>query len=349
MPCDEFTSIECIVTGCPKLKVLHLLWENSTESARCLLLGLPNLIEFRHSSMVFALEQIIKDGKFEAVSALRNLYIDDERDIFNFGDIEDYESGRILKSAQVVMNHLRSITKLDIDVSPSTCCKKQAGLYESISKFTYLTNLTLNNFSSYTHALVPAIEAVGHQLRLLDFSCKCFHDLHYISDAIDQCRELRKLRVIIQVWGDDPYLDTSYGDYGDDLAEEFTPFCYLDELLLEGLNQSYLKPALFKSLIASPRLKKLTLLEVPNFTDHVLQAAFNHTNDEGEQLAFTSLRKLSVENCDFVANYLESVVTDEEVPLEYLEVNDCHNVRDIELWNLERFQMKVVIDYENLF
>ena len=343
--CDHnVSSIECLVSGCPKLKILHvgwedsalhIGWEDSTESARCLLLGLPNLIEFQHPAMVPALEQIIKDGKSEAVSALRNLYIDD-------GVYSEFD--RVLKSAQVVMNHLGNITKLDITESNNTCNDKSTGLQESISKLTCLTHLNLMYFSSYTHVIVPTIRAVGHHLRVLDVSCDFFHDLYDIGDAIDQCRELRILRVSLQGWNKDHKMDSVCENYGNDLMEEFTPFCYLHEMLFEGLNQSYLKSTLFKSLIASPRLQELRLVDVPNLTDHVLKAAFNHTNDEGEQLAFTSLRKLSVVSCDLVTNYLESVVTDEKIPLDSLEVLGCCNVTDVDLWNLERFEMNVVHD-----
>ena len=335
---QNFDGIECLVTNCPKLKILHVRSDDSAESARRLLLGLPNLIQFKHSAMVPALEQIIKDGKVERVSALRNLYID--------GRVTQ-NLERVGKSAQVVMQYLGHITELDITQSNYTFSKKSFDLHVSISRLTCLTHLTVKGLSCHTHGAVNILKAVGHQLRLLDFCCELSHELYNISGAIDQCRELRTLRVKLKINGTG---ETEFSDqnYGNDQAEIVTPFSYLHEISLEGFNQSHYKSALFKSLFASPRLHELKLVRMPNLTDHVLKAALHHINDEGEQLAFTSLRKLSVVSCDFVSNYLESVVTDKKVPLDSLEVNYCRNVTDVDLWNLERFEMNVVInDYKS--
>ena len=331
----NFDGIECLVTNCPKLKVLHVRSDDSAESARRLLLGLPNLIQFKHSAMVPALEQIIKDGKVERVSALRNLYID--------GRVTQ-NLERVGKSAQVVMQYLGHITELDITQSNYTFSKKSIDLHVSISRLTCLTHLTVKGLSCHTHDAVNILKAVGHQLRLLDFCCELSHELYNISGAIDQCRELRTLRVKLRNNGTGE-TESSDQNYGNDQAEIVTPFSYLHELSLEGFNQSNYKSALFKSLFASPLLQELTLVDVANLTDHVLQAAFNHTHDEGEQLAFTSLRKLTIVSCDFVTNYLENVVTDGRVPLEYLNIAECWNVTDANQWNLERFQMDILHGY----
>ena len=329
---DDVNSTGCLVSGCPKLKVLHILGSRApAESARCLLLGLSNLIEFHHPAMVLALEQIVKEGKTERVSGLRNLYIGGELNC---------EFGRAVESVHMVTTYLGNITKFDITERYQTCNENLRGLYESVSNLTCLTHLRMNRFSRYSHNMAPLLKAVGHQLRLLDLCCQGYDDLCHIKEAINQCRELRILRVEIRKYCTNG-LEVYHQNYGDDLTEEFTPFCYLRELRLKGATQSYLKPVLCKSLIASPLLQELTLVHVPSFNDHVLKAAFNHTNDEGEQLAFTSLRKLSLEDCDFVTNYLERVVTDAKVPLESLHVSDCRNVTDMHSWDLGRFQMTV--------
>ena len=336
MDTDNNDSIECLVTGCPKLKVLHVTSDKSSDSARSLLLGLPNLIEFKHPAMVLALEQIIKDGETEKVSALCNLYIGDELD-------EDFDL--VVKSAQVVLNHLGNITKLDLFERCNTCNQDLRSLHKSFSRLTCLTHLTITYYSRHTHVIVPIAKAVGHQLKLLDICCWFIEDEYRISNAINQCRELRILRIKIRRSNEDE-LEPCYEDYGCDPTEELTPFCYLHELHLEFLMQSCLKPALCKSLFASPLLQEVTLLDVANFTDHVLKDAFNHTNHRGEQLAFTSLRKLTVHSCDFISDLLGSVVTDERVPLEYLRVTECCKVTEMEFWFLGRFQMDVVVDQD---
>ena len=312
---DNFDSIDSLVTGCPKLRVLHvgrrvaseiiIRSYSSAELARRLLLGLPNLIEFQHPAMVPALEQIIKDGKTERVSALRNLYIDYKL---------TYNSDRIIKLAA--------------------------------SKLTCLTHLTMKGLACCTHAIVPTIKAVGHQLKLLNFSCAFSSELYNISDAINQCRELRILRIRLHRNGRrDPGFSTR--NHWDDLIEEFTPFCYLQKLHLFGLNQPFLNLPLMTSLIASPLLQELELVSMPDLTDCVLQAAFNHTNYRGEQLAFTSLRKIKLKSCICVTTYSEIVFTDERVPLESLDVSYCRNLtdNDIASMNLERFQMDVINEY----
>ena len=163
--------------------------------------------------------------------------------------------------------------------------------------------------------------------------------MYNLNDAINHCKELRTLRVKTT-----PYDDLEHY-YGDDLREEFSPFSHLHELSLEGFNESNYKSALFKSLFATPRLQELQLVDVPNLTDHVLKAAFNYTNDEGEQPAFTSLRKLELRLCQCVTNDLKSIVTADRVPLDYLNIAVCWNVTNANLWNLERFQMDILLGY----
>ena len=333
---EDFDSIECLVTGCPKLKVLHLNHCAPAETARCLLLGLPNLTEFQHPAMVLALEQIIKDGQTERVSALRNLYV-------YTGDELDCEFDRVVKSAQMVMKHLGNITKLDITENSMACNENLTGLYKLVSKLTFVTDMTIEYYSKDIHDIVNTLKAVRHQLRLLDLCCPTAspcNELCSISDAVNQCRELRVLRLNLKHHAMIDLLSL-HQDYGNDLMEEFTPFCYLHKLHLEGMLQSDFKSALCKSLIASPLLQNLRLVSMPNLTDHVIRAAFNHINDEGEQLAFRSLRTLSLSCCNYVTNYLESVVTDEKVPLESLDVTNCCNVTDMHLWDLGRFEMNV--------
>ena len=338
---DEYDldSIKRLVTGCPKLKSLHIKRDYRTEPARCLLLGLPNLVELKHPGMVFALEQIIRDGETERVSALRNLYIHGEV-TYNF-DHADKSTLNVAKATQVVMGHLRNITKIELGGENDICNEALIGLYKSVSKLSCLTHLSLLYYSRNTHIIISIIKAVGHQLKILAFRCEFIPELYHLSDVINQCRELQILCVRIPKNIEDDQ-SSCYESYGNDLTEEFTPFCYLQALFLDGFVQPYLKPALLKSLIASPQLQELTLVDVSNFTDHVLKAAFNHTNDDGEQLAFTSLRKLSLDSCDFITDCLESVVTNEKVPLESLEVNSCRYLTDIYLWNLDRFQMDVI-------
>ena len=107
-------AIKFLVRGCPKLKILHVGRRVTLESVQYLLLGLPNLREFKHPLMVLALEKIIQDGGVDEVSSLRTLYID-ERNLRKLGATDVY------KSAQTVMNQLINITKLDIFVSFKPC------------------------------------------------------------------------------------------------------------------------------------------------------------------------------------------------------------------------------------
>ena len=299
-------TIKGLVTGCPKLKILHLGSFAALVSVEYLLLGLPNLIEFRHPLVIFALEKIIRDGRADRVSSLRTLHIGD-RDRRKFGVRDVYESG------QMVINHLINVTKLHITVVFEPCKELLHNLSESVFTMSHLTELTWREISC-TDIIVPIMEVVGHQLRSLDLFCENY--MYSCIDVIDQCRELRVLSIefttLIQ-YNFDP-------NYGSDLHEQFTPFQHLQKLHLNGLNHSHLKPALFKSLIASPVLQDLKLQRLPNFTDHIMKAVFCHINEEGEQLAFTSLRKLELRYCDCITNYLKNVVTHERVPLEMLTI-----------------------------
>ena len=301
--------IKYLVSGCPKLRILHVRWIVTLEAVQYLLLGLPNLIEFKHPLMVLALEKIIQDGRADRVSAIRTLCIDER---YYMGNISVKD---VLKSATTVMGHLNNFTKLDINVAYYHSKESLTTFYVTLSNMTQLTELTLTSHcDDYVH-LLPIIEAIGHQLKLLDYSCKNFTSL----DVLDQCRKLRVLCIKVRNSNTSNMNDKSYGS---DLQEAFTPFYYLQKLHLVSITDAHLNSALLKSLIASPVLQELQLELTHIVTDHILKAAFNHVNERGEQLAFSSLRKLDMGfkyNVD--TDYFLSIVTHERVPLEVLAVN----------------------------
>ena len=298
---ENHRDIECLVAGCPKLKILHVNWKSTPESVQYLLLGLPNLIEFKHPLMVLALEKIIQDGRVDRVSAIRNLYITTYM--------------YVLESVQKVMNHLYNITKLDITIPPGPCKMSLTAFSVTVSNMTNLTELTLN---VYFHNVLPILGTIGHQLKLLDLNCLTLPSL----DVIGQCRKLRVLR--IKVLGNNAISGIrNYQRYDNDLQEEFTAFQYLQELHLYKLSYIHFKSALIKSLIASPVLRDLTLMAIPFITDKIVRAVFNHINQEGEQLAFTSLCRLELKYYSNITNYLINVVSHERVPLEVLVLYNC--------------------------
>ena len=351
-PIDGFGTIECLVTGCPKLKILDVRLSlrinckvvypelyvevPAIESVQYLLLGLPNLIEFKHLVMVLALEKMIQDDKADRVSAIRNVYVNESiNDIFRETDV--------FKSAQLVIHHFNNIEKLFI-VAPynSRRCKDSLkNLSVTLSTMSHLTELSWHEFS-YSDTILPIIEAVGHQLKSLDLSCSNYSSL----DVIDKCRNLRVLSIEVMRFRS---LSNTDPRYGSDLHEQFTPFQHLEKVHLTKLDHSHFKPVLFKSLIASPVLQDLKLLSLHNFTDNIVKSAFIHINDEGEQLAFTSLRKLELLKCDSITNYLQNVVTHERVPLEMLTICECLRLRKKDLWSMQRFDIKFIVDDNNQY
>ena len=330
---DNFDHIKRLVAGCPKMRILHLLQGCTLESAEHVLMGLPNLIEFKHPLMVLALEKIIRNGRADRISAIRNLHICDRSlRILGDSDVPKRNFGRfdetdVLKSAQMVIKHLNNITILDIILSFTSCEESLKNLSVTVCTMSQLTELTWLEYSG-TDAIMSILEAVGHQLRLLDLCCK----IDFGLDVIDQCRKLRVLRIDNKAW----YQNESHDS---DLLEQFTPFQHLQELHLTSLDHSHLKPALLKSLIASPVLQDLKLVWIPIFTDDIVKAAFNHVNHLGEKLTFTSLCKLVLIECDYISNYLEVFVTHERVPLESLGIEECFGITEEFLRNLERFDM----------
>ena len=328
--------IKYLVTGCPNLRILHVDWNVPLESVQYLLLSLPNLIEFKHLLMVFALVNIIQDGRRDKVSAIRNLYIG-TANLGKFG-IRD-----VLKSVPIVMKHLNNITKLDFVVSLNHYKESLITFYVALSNMTQLTELTLMNHSNDNVHLLSAIEAIGRQLKLLDCSCENYTKL----DVLDQCRELRALRIERFCFDISNLYDQSYGS---DLQEEITPFYHLQELHLKNITCDHLNSALLKSLIASPVLQEFKLVSTHIVTDHILKAAFNRVNERGEQLAFTSLRRLDVgyyNNSD--TDYFLSFATHERVPLEVLVVFAKEMISKIAKQNLEQFDIEIIerrnVDY----
>ena len=255
----NFDDIKCLVTGCPKLRILHVGRGVTLEFVEYLLLGLPNLIEFKHHSVVFALEQIIQDGRADRISAIRNVYICG-RNLGKFGDPD------VLKSAQMVIKHLNNITMLDIIVTNKDYMEPIKYISFNVRTMSHLTELTWQEYSG-TDTIMSILKAVGHQLRLLHL-CR---EGSFWLDMIDECRKLRVLRIDNETW-------IKNKSYNSDLHEQFTPFQYLQELHLIKLNNSHLKPALLKSLIASPVLRDLKLVSIPIFTDDIVKAAFSHVN-----------------------------------------------------------------------
>ena len=287
---DNFDDIKCLVAGCPKLRILHVELGATLESAEHVLLGLPNLIEFKHTKMFLALEKIILDGRADRVSAIRKLYLN-ERNL--------YRVFALRKSFRwsMVIKHLNNITILEIIVPVNSGEESLKNLSVTVCTMNHLTELTWREYSR-TDTIISILEAVGHQLRLLDLCCK----IDFGLDVIDQCRKLRVLRIANKTWNNDESHDS-------DLLEQFTPFQHLQELHLTALNKSHLKPVLLKSLIASPVLRDLKLVSIPIFTDDIVEAAFSHVNQDGEQLAFKSLRKLKLYGCQNKTNYLLNVVS----------------------------------------
>ena len=319
-------AIKFLVRGCPKLKKLQVGRGVTLESVQYLLLGLPNLVEFKHPLMVHALERIIQDGRADEVSNLRMIYIGDNH--FHLFDATD-----AYKSAHTVTNHLINITKLDITVSLTSCTESLTTFALTVSTMNHLTELTWRESSRDDNSdLVLILKAVGHQLRLLDLYCKNY----FVLEVIDQCRKLRVLRIASGEWGT---YDQSIDSHRN---EPFTPFQHLQELHLSGLHHYHFIPTLLKSLIASPVLRNLTLVRLPIFTDNIVEAAFSHVNENGEQLAFTSLRKLKLYICCFITNYLENIVSHERVPLELLVIQGCSRLKEIHLWKPQRFEIEVI-------
>ena len=54
---DYDDAIKFLVRGCPKLKILHVGLGVTLDAVEYLLLGLPNLREFKHPLMTLALER----------------------------------------------------------------------------------------------------------------------------------------------------------------------------------------------------------------------------------------------------------------------------------------------------
>ena len=324
-----------LVAGCPKLKRLHVGCGLTLKSVEFALLGLHNLIDFKHPQMMFAVEKIIEDGMASRVSAIRYLY---------FSEDDLCKNNLYFLS---ITYHLENITTLymfdGFGYFPSYAYDSEAkrlltNFSEAISRLTQLTELTWPACSSYKDTIYPILQTVGHQLKLLDLRCNPSNCSKF--DILDQCRELRVLRL------DASQMDEMYSNdhsYGCDLQEEFNPFHNLEELYLNQINCSNFKPALLTSLIASPVLRDLKLVSVPIFTDDIVEAAFSHVNEDEEQLAFTSLRKLKLDRCDAITNYLENIVTHERVPLEVFVVKKCVGLSNKDLWNmwnLERFELE---------
>ena len=333
-------SITCLVLGCPKLKVLHVGREATIESLQSVLLGLPDLIEFKHPAMVVALENIIQSGNSHRVSALRNLYIEGD------GLCESSADVGLQKNGAVVLNHLQNITTLDIRNQSTNDTDALSSLIVYVPKLLYLTNLTLHDFRGCERLLEAAVKSLGHQLRLLDLVFVSHNDDDYIDDKffrfgdiIDQCREIRVLRLELQCHFSDYPMHYEYMcnnfDYGSKLSgEDFIPFLYLQELTMLDTFQPNLEPAMFASLITSPALQHLELTQVSNFTDNVLEAALKYTNHEGQQLTLTSLRTIRLVSCVLITRKILDCVTNENVPLEYLDIENCYRVTggDILVW-----------------
>ena len=321
--------IECLVTGCPKLKVLQVGRRASIRSACSVLLGLPNLIEFHYPLMIVALQKTIKDEKADMITNhLRNIYIGKQC----FQHAEDGLANVDLSDLQTLIRRFQ-ITKIKV-TADLNMDKSSASFIRSISKLKHLTELRLAHVEDW--GLFMILKSVGHQLEILDIHCDALDDHIYPwSDAIDQCRELRVLRLQLKT----SIFLPSNRNYGNNLQEKYTSFQKLQELHLVGFEQSYVYSVVFKSMITSPVLRTVILDQVSGLTDHVLQAALEHTNSQGEQLAFTSLTKLTLIECPYITNYVEDLVTLGKVPLTTLCIKRCANVDGMFSWNLGRFDM----------
>ena len=181
--------IECLVTGCPKLTVLQVGRRASIRSACSVLLGLPNLIEFHYPLMIVALQKIIEDEKADMLTnQLRNICIGKQcfqqaEDDFVNVDLSDVQS--LIRRFQITK--IKITAELNMD-------KSSASFTRSICKLRHLTELRLAHVEDW--GLFMILKSVGHQLEILDTHCDALDDHIYPwSNAIDQCRELRVLRL----------------------------------------------------------------------------------------------------------------------------------------------------------
>ena len=206
--------IECLVTGCPKLKVLQVKRRASIRSACSVLLGLPNLIEFHYPLMIVALQKIIEDEKADMLSNhLRNIYIGKQC----FQHAEDDLVNVDLSDVQHLIRRFQ-ITKIKI-TADLNMDKSSASFIRSISKLRHLTELRLAHVEDW--GLFMILKSVGHQLEILDIHCDALDsDIYPWSDAIDQCRELRVLRIQLKT---SRFLHSNR-NYGNNVHENYTPF-----------------------------------------------------------------------------------------------------------------------------
>ena len=329
---DRQDAIQCLVKGCPRLKVLQVGYGSTIEAVQTVMCGLKKLVVFEEPLMLLAMNEVLRKNRKQEFKSLSNIFMDDEDSLYEHMPINYGAIIHAIKS----MRHL-PITIVRMHLHFADDDKLNFG--DHLSKLNNLTELRLEAFNSYARSVSPVINQLGHQLTVIDLKHEdLFEDYDLISEIPLKCKNVRILRLN---FGDDMYFTKDYDlvngnvkTYGHNLEEKIQPFINLEVLELSGFLQYCVPSNVFKSMLASPGLKSVNFCLVPNLTDHVIKSVLNHKDENGHALAFTSLKHMKLKRCNFVTNTLKTLVCSEKVPLESLSINNCRGVTKQHLWNI---------------
>ena len=296
-------------TGCPMLSTLKLAdLPISKPTIQKLFIGLSHLIVLEHKNVIRALHEMSKThvGK---LSKLSNVYTQRRSDI-------------IMRSLTSVMGHTTQATsvtlyldRMDTDGSFGTALKQ----------LTHVTEIDIDEIQSFHNSILPAVCAYGYQLRIL--TLYEVYDELVMNSIVTECVNLEYLRLKVAnaEWLAYRHIK-QYKSYGLKPSIIKPMQNKLHTLILDSIIQSDCKPSLFKSLLASPNLKHLSLSRVSNFTGPILTAVQTYRDATGTPRAFQNLKTLTLRSCNYIGGNINELLMATSNPISKVTMNYCKGI-----------------------
>ena len=297
----------------------------SNRTIQKLVIGLSQLIVLEHKNSVKALNAISKKHA-PKVSNLTNVYTEKHSNI-------------PIEPLTAAMEHLTNATsvKLYLDRKDDTVAFGIA-----LEHLKHVTEIEIDELQKYRYSILPSVHAYGYQLRILVLR-EVYDELN-MNAIIKECINLEylHLKVSKQEWKAYKHIK-QHSSYGIEPSTIKPLQTKLHTLILNNIIQSDCKSSLFKSLLASPNLKHISLSQVSNFTGPVLVSVQNYKDDFGTLAAFQHLRTLTLVSCDYIKDPILTLIRATTNPLEKISIDDCKGLRREKLAVMELTQFDIAL------
>ena len=308
--------------GCPQLVELDLSYIRSIKVnlLKKIILALPKLRSLKHQLLINALGYLTEeDMGVDTARHFKSLFARHAYNMSNGSNILiRYDN---LAKSPVFQRLRNNITAVDI-ASP-LCRKTQrsslllAGVFKCLPK---LKSVTLVKISNTDDQVLPLLESIGNRLEYLDLVGLAGNTS--VHDIMRTCRNVVKLKLCCDFV--DESLRYSNNLHQDEVEKPIMlpVLNYLTEIRLCGLNKDVCSAEMLITLLQSPWLIKVTLINVEVMSDDVM---LNVPLSDGTLLS--KVTDFTVHECSFItASPFVQWLIRENCSLQHISFCKCEKV-----------------------